>query len=74
MLQLVRDRPEVLSAEHRNSHLTIHLREPVETAPLVSLLVNSGVLVDEVIKSQSSLEEVFLSLVNEDGGVGINHD
>ncbi len=74
VLQLLRDRTEVLSANHHNNHLMIKLREPTETSQLVSLLVNSGVEVDEVIKSQSSLEQVFLSLVNEDMAPGDNHD
>jgi ABC-2 type transport system ATP-binding protein len=65
-IQDLRSRPEVLSAELHNNHLTIQLREAVETAPLVSMLVQSGVQVEEVIKAQSSLEEVFLSLVNEE--------
>jgi len=64
-IQDLRSRPEVLSAELHNNHLTVQLREAVETAPLVSMLVQSGVQVEEVIKAQSSLEEVFLSLVNE---------
>jgi ABC-2 type transport system ATP-binding protein len=65
-IQDLLSRPEVLSAELHNNHLTIQLREAVETAPLVSMLVQSGVQVEEVIKAQSSLEEVFLSLVNEE--------
>ncbi len=64
-IQDLRSRPEVLSAELHNNSLTIQLREAGETAPLVSILVRSGVQVEEVIKAQSSLEEVFLSLVNE---------
>lgn len=74
VIRALQDRSEVVSAAHHNHHLTIHLRESVDTAPLVSLLVNLGVQVDEVIKSQSSLEEVFLSLVNEEENSGINHD
>jgi ABC-2 type transport system ATP-binding protein len=74
VIRVLRERPEVVSANQHNNQITIQLRESVETAPLVSILVNSGVQVDEVIKSQSSLEEVFLSLVNEDEGSGINHD
>ena len=65
-IQELRRRKEVVSAELHNNSLTIQLRESVETAPLVSILVRSGVQVEEVIKAQSSLEEVFLSLVNED--------
>ena len=65
-IQELRTRPEVISAELRNNHLTVQLQETVETAPLVNLLVKSGVQVEEVIKAQSSLEDVFLSLINED--------
>ena len=64
-IQELRRRKEVVSAELHNNSLTIQLREAGETAPLVSILVRSGVQVEEVIKAQSSLEEVFLSLVNE---------
>ena len=64
-IQELRTRKEVVSAELHNNSLTIQLREAGETAPLVSILVRSGVQVEEVIKAQSSLEEVFLSLVNE---------
>lgn len=65
-IQELRARPEVLSAELQNNRLTLHLKEAVETAPLVSMLVGSGAQVEEVIKAQSSLEEVFLSLINEE--------
>ena len=65
-IQELRSRPEVLSAELHNNKLTLHLEEGVESAPLVSLLVGSGAQVEEVIKDQSSLEDVFLNLVNED--------
>lgn len=64
-IQELRRRNEVVSAKLHNNSLTIQLREAGETAPLVSILVRSGVQVEEVIKAQSSLEEVFLSLVNE---------
>jgi ABC-2 type transport system ATP-binding protein len=59
-------RPEVLSVDQYNNRLTIQLKKMIETAPLVSMLVSSGAQVEEVTKSQSSLEEVFLTLVNED--------
>lgn len=64
-MQELQSRPEVLSAELHNNKLTLQLTEAVESAPLVSLLVASGAQVEEVIKTQSSLEDVFLSLVNE---------
>ncbi len=65
-VQELRNRPEVGSIELHNSILKIQLREAVETAPIISSLVASGVQIEEVIKSKSSLEEVFLSLINEE--------
>ncbi len=67
-IQMLLERPEVISAELHNHKLSIQLVEVVDTAPLISMLIGSGAQVEEVIKSQSSLEEVFLSLVNEDEG------
>lgn len=62
----LQSQPEILSVEHYNNRLTIQLEEAVETAPLVTKLVSSGAQVEEVTKSQSSLEEVFLTLIKED--------
>lgn len=66
LIEELRHRPEVVSAELHNERLVVQFKETVETAPLVSKLVSAGAQVEEVIKTQSSLEEVFLSLVNED--------
>jgi ABC-2 type transport system ATP-binding protein len=49
-----------------NQHLTIDLREGAETAPLVSLMVGAGVQVEEVRRGKASLEEVFLTLMEEE--------
>jgi ABC-2 type transport system ATP-binding protein len=65
MITELEARPEVISANLHNNHLTIQLHESVETAPLVSMLVAAGCQVEQVLKTQSSLEEVFLTLVNE---------
>ncbi|MFL7890564.1 MAG: ATP-binding cassette domain-containing protein [Anaerolineales bacterium] len=68
MIAELEARPGVISVELHNSRLTIHLQEAVETAPLVSMLVSAGGQVEEVLKTQSSLEEVFLTLINENEG------
>jgi ABC-2 type transport system ATP-binding protein len=49
-----------------NQHLTIDLREEADTAPLVSLMVGAGVQVEEVRRGKASLEEVFLTLMEEE--------
>jgi len=65
VLNLLRGRPEVVAAGLENQHLAIDLREEADTAPLVSLLVGAGVQVEEVRRGKASLEEVFLTLMEE---------
>ncbi len=66
VLAQLRARPEVAAAEVRNSHLEVELRGEADTAPLVSLLVGAGAQVEEVRKGKASLEEVFLTLMEEE--------
>ena len=66
VLDLLRACPEVVAAGVQNEHLAIDLRESVGVAPLVSLLVGAGVQVEEVRRGRASLEEVFLTLMDED--------
>jgi ABC-2 type transport system ATP-binding protein len=65
-LQLLQARPEVAAAEMHNQHLGIDLRGEADTAPLISLLVGAGVQVEEVRRGKASLEEVFLTLMEEE--------
>ena len=65
-LGLLRARPEVTAAEAHGDHLVIDLREETDTAPLVSLMVSAGVQVEEVRRGKASLEEVFLTLMEEE--------
>jgi ABC-2 type transport system ATP-binding protein len=66
VLDSLRARPEVTAAEVHNEHLVIDLREEVDTAPLVNLMVDAGVQLDEVRRGKASLEEVFLTLMEEE--------
>jgi len=66
MLNLLRTRPEVVAAGVQNEHLAIDLREGTDVAPLVSLMVSAGVQVEEVRRGKASLEEVFLTLMEEE--------
>lgn len=66
VLNLLRAQPEVSTVEMQNSHLSIHLREKMDVAPLVNLIVSEGVRVEEVRKGKASLEEVFLTLMEEE--------
>jgi ABC-2 type transport system ATP-binding protein len=66
VLQLLRKRPEVAAASTHNAHLQLDLSGDIDTAPLVGLLVQAGVEVQEVRRGQASLEEVFLTLMEEE--------
>jgi ABC-2 type transport system ATP-binding protein len=66
VLAHLRARPEVTAAELRNDRLLIKLQERVSVAPLVSLLVKAGAEIEEVRRGKASLEEVFLTLMEEE--------
>lgn len=66
VLNQIERRPEVDGVRLDDGHLVIEFNRQVDSAPLVTWLVGLGVQVEEVLKSHSSLEEVFLSLVAED--------
>ena len=65
-VELLRARPEVAAVKVHNGHLEIDLREDTDSAPLVSLVVGAGVEVQEVRRGKASLEEVFLTLMEEE--------
>jgi ABC-2 type transport system ATP-binding protein len=65
-LAALRARPEVVAVEQGDGHLTIELAERAEPGPLVSLLVGQGAEIDEVRRGRASLEEVFVTLVEEE--------
>jgi ABC-2 type transport system ATP-binding protein len=66
ILNLLRSRPEVAQVELRNGHLLIDLHGESRIGPLVRLIVESGGLVEEIRRGRASLEEVFLTLMEED--------
>ncbi len=66
VLASIRARPEVLKVEHRDNRLLIDLCGVVDTAPLVSLVVGAGAQVEEVRRGNASLEEAFLTLMEEE--------
>jgi ABC-2 type transport system ATP-binding protein len=66
IVDLLKARAEVSTVELHNNHLSIQLHQTVDVAPLVSLMVSEGVLVEEVRKGKANLEEVFLTLMEEE--------
>lgn len=66
MLATLRVRPEVAHAELHNGHLLLELHGESKMSSLVGLLVHAGAEVEEVRRGKASLEEVFLTLMEEE--------
>jgi len=66
ILAELRRRPGVVRADLQNGRIVLELAESADTAPLVGLIVQGGGLVEEVRKGKGSLEDVFLTLMEEE--------
>ena len=66
VLNLLRAHQDVVVAEMQNERLIINVGEGMDTASLVSQMVSAGVQVEEVHRGRASLEEVFLTLMEEE--------
>jgi len=67
IVALLRDRPDVRSVSADNGRLTLSLAQGASTAPIVALLVQYDVGVEEVRKARATLEDAFLELMGSDG-------
>ena len=66
VLATLRDRPEVRSATLAGARLQLELHDHSDTPALVAMLVGFWVQIEEVDKGRASLEDVFLTLMEED--------
>ena len=66
VLGLLRTRPDVTGVSAKNGTLILDLVPKTEAAPLISLLVGAGAQVEEVRRDKASLQEVFLTLTEEE--------
>jgi ABC-2 type transport system ATP-binding protein len=62
----LRAHPEVSDVHLKEGRILVDLKTDIGTAPLVQMLVSAGVEIDEVRKERASLEEVFLTLLEEE--------
>jgi ABC-2 type transport system ATP-binding protein len=68
VLAMLRARHDIVDAQVENGHLTLALTDQqVRMAPIVAALVDSGVQIEEVRRGQASLEEVFMTLMEDSG-------
>ena len=66
ILAMAQARPEIRSARLENGQLLVEMQDHSPMAPLVSMLVGAGVEIEEIRKERASLEDVFLTLMEED--------
>lgn len=55
----------IICGRTQNGRILVDLQGEVDIAPLVSLIVREGAEVEEVRKGKASLEDVFLTLMEE---------
>jgi ABC-2 type transport system ATP-binding protein len=65
-LTLLGARPEVEQAEIQTNRLLIKLRGQSDVGPLVTLIVQSGGEVEEIRRTGTSLEDLFLTLMKDE--------
>lgn len=65
LVREIESRPEVVAASLDGELLSLELDGPVPVAPLVTLLVNRGAELEEVRKGAATLEDAFLSMMEE---------
>jgi ABC-2 type transport system ATP-binding protein len=66
VLASLRRRPEVARVERSNGHLVVELSGTGGSGAVVETLVREGAEIDEVLRGQASLEEVFVALMEEE--------
>ncbi len=66
LLSELNSRPEIKTASLRNGSLWLELTAETSATPLVSMLIAGGAQVEEVRRDKASLEDVFLTLMEED--------
>jgi ABC-2 type transport system ATP-binding protein len=60
----IRNAEQVADIHPENGKLVIRLKQVTEVAPFISLLVHAGARIEEVCKDNATLEETFMTLMN----------
>ena len=66
VLSVIKSKPEVRSATLEPGKMWVEFHDGSDISTLIPVLIQSGVLIDEIVKGKASLEDVFLKLVEED--------
>ncbi len=66
VIQALEHHPQITSVQPRDQHVRINYEDGFASSSLVPLLVQQGINIDEIRKGKSSLEDVFLTLMEEE--------
>ena len=66
VLKALHESSDVKSAAANDGHLVLEMRNDAAVPQIVRMLVAQGVEIEEVLKDKASLEDVFLTLVEEE--------
>ena len=66
IVSLVQQRKEVNNIEQEKGKLLVRLNKNYSIAPIIQILVEQGVAIEEVRKRRANLEDVFIQLVKEE--------
>jgi len=56
----------VNSIKKQNGYVLINLKQGADMSPMINYMINAGVKVDEVVRGKASLEDVYLSMMEEE--------
>lgn len=66
ILSELEQHPKISSIHPQDQHVRIQFENGFDSSTLIPLLVSKGINIDEIRKGKSSLEEVFLTLMEEE--------
>jgi len=65
-LNTLEQHPQIESVQQHDQHIRIHIQPGFESSALIPVLVSQGIHIEEIRKGKSSLEDVFLTLMEEE--------
>ena len=66
ILSELEEHPKISSVRPQDQHVRIQFENGFDSSTLIPLLVSKGINIDEIRKGKSSLEDVFLTLMEEE--------
>jgi ABC-2 type transport system ATP-binding protein len=58
--------PQITSVQRQDQHVRVQVKEGFDSGPLIPILITYGINIEEIRKGKSSLEDVFLTLMEEE--------